>query len=97
MGRGEGTVYVSTAQPLAPSFEAVLWWQRCLSAPFLGRLSSVAIPSPSLPRSHAGIVWLQRYLTRELQDTTLVMVSHDRAFLNAVAQEIIVMKDGALR
>ena len=32
-----------------------------------------------------GIVWLQRYL-RGLERTTLVVVSHDRAFLNAVAQ-----------
>jgi ATPase subunit of ABC transporter with duplicated ATPase domains len=32
-----------------------------------------------------GIIWLQRYL-RRLEHTTLVVVSHDRAFLNAVAQ-----------
>ncbi|KAL4449533.1 hypothetical protein ABPG77_007177 [Micractinium sp. CCAP 211/92] len=39
-----------------------------------------------------GIVWLQRYLQRSMQRTTVVVVSHDRAFLNAVAQEIIVFK-----
>ncbi|KAI3429636.1 hypothetical protein D9Q98_005722 [Chlorella vulgaris] len=38
-----------------------------------------------------GIIWLQRYL-QKLEHTTLVLVSHDRAFLNAVAQEIIVFK-----
>ncbi|KAL4443909.1 hypothetical protein ABPG75_011646 [Micractinium tetrahymenae] len=39
-----------------------------------------------------GIVWLQRYLRRSMERTTVVVVSHDRAFLNAVAQEIIVFK-----
>ncbi|GAB4816948.1 hypothetical protein N2152v2_003994 [Parachlorella kessleri] len=42
-----------------------------------------------------AIVWLQRYLSR-LEDTTVVVVSHDRAFLNAVAQEIIVFRDRRL-
>ena len=32
-----------------------------------------------------GIIWLQRYL-RRLERTPLVVVSHDRSFLNAVAQ-----------
>ena len=32
-----------------------------------------------------GIIWLQRYLCG-LQNTTVVVVSHDRSFLNAVAQ-----------
>ncbi|KAI7843107.1 hypothetical protein COHA_003278 [Chlorella ohadii] len=43
-----------------------------------------------------GIVWLQRYL-RKLERTTLVVVSHDRAFLNAVAQEIVVFKNSQLK
>ncbi|KAI9104731.1 P-loop containing nucleoside triphosphate hydrolase protein [Phlyctochytrium arcticum] len=39
-----------------------------------------------------AIIWLQNYLGG-LEDTTFVAVSHDRAFLNAVTQEIIVYKD----
>ncbi|KND03772.1 uncharacterized protein SPPG_01229 [Spizellomyces punctatus DAOM BR117] len=42
-----------------------------------------------------AILWLQSYLA-SLTDTTIVTVSHDRAFLNAVAQEIIVFKDQSL-
>ncbi|KAI0635338.1 ribosomal L18ae/LX protein domain-containing protein [Trametes polyzona] len=42
-----------------------------------------------------AIVWLQDYLS-QLADTTIVTVSHDRAFLNAVAEEIIVFKNQTL-
>ena len=41
------------------------------------------------------ILWLQRYLGG-LTDTTLVAVSHDRAFLNAVCDEIIVLRNSGL-
>ncbi|CAL8465918.1 g5454 [Coccomyxa elongata] len=37
------------------------------------------------------ILWLQSYL-KSLEDTTIVVVSHDRAFLDAVANEIIVFR-----
>ncbi|KAJ3371217.1 hypothetical protein HDU91_005488 [Kappamyces sp. JEL0680] len=43
----------------------------------------------------AAIYWLQNYL-KGLENTTLVLVSHDRAFLNEVVDEIIVMKDQSL-
>ncbi|KAI0646479.1 P-loop containing nucleoside triphosphate hydrolase protein [Trametes meyenii] len=42
-----------------------------------------------------AIIWLQDYLSK-LTDTTIVTVSHDRAFLNAVADEIIVFKNRKL-
>ncbi|KAI8590920.1 P-loop containing nucleoside triphosphate hydrolase protein [Geranomyces variabilis] len=38
-----------------------------------------------------AIIWLQNYLAG-LENTTVVCVSHDRAFLNAVAEEIIVFR-----
>ncbi|KAI0777254.1 ribosomal L18ae/LX protein domain-containing protein [Trametes elegans] len=43
-----------------------------------------------------AIIWLQDYLS-QLADTTIVTVSHDRAFLNAVADEIVVFKDQTLK
>ncbi|KAI8323935.1 P-loop containing nucleoside triphosphate hydrolase protein [Martensiomyces pterosporus] len=43
----------------------------------------------------AAIAWLQDYLVA-LQDITIVCVSHDRDFLNAVSQEIIRLKDKKL-
>lgn len=47
-----------------------------------------------------GIIWLQRYLLR-LRETgpnppTVVLVSHDRDFINAVCQELIILRDHEL-
>ncbi|KAI0371233.1 hypothetical protein BV20DRAFT_1120652 [Pilatotrama ljubarskyi] len=42
-----------------------------------------------------AIIWLQDYLS-QLDNTTIVTVSHDRAFLNAIADEIIVFKNQTL-
>lgn len=41
------------------------------------------------------VLWLQNYLS-QLDDVTVVSVSHNRSFLNAVAEEIIVVKDSQL-
>ncbi|KAJ3078052.1 hypothetical protein HK102_004768, partial [Quaeritorhiza haematococci] len=50
------------------------------------------------PTNHldiAAILWLQNYL-KSLDSTTLVIVSHDRAFLNATIDEIIVFRNRQL-
>eukprot|EP00611_Tribonema_gayanum_P016523 TRINITY_DN2876_c0_g1_i1.p1 TRINITY_DN2876_c0_g1~~TRINITY_DN2876_c0_g1_i1.p1 ORF type:complete len:707 (+),score=124.45 TRINITY_DN2876_c0_g1_i1:380-2500(+) len=47
------------------------------------------------PTSHLdleAITWLQWYLTTQMKDTTLLVVSHDMAFLDAVCTDIIHMK-----
>jgi ABC-type sulfate/molybdate transport systems ATPase subunit len=41
-------------------------------------------------------LWLTKYLVEELTDTTVVTVSHDRAFLNEVCTHIIWMRHGKL-
>ncbi|KFH67888.1 hypothetical protein MVEG_06619 [Podila verticillata NRRL 6337] len=44
-----------------------------------------------------AIIWLQNYLLENLnEDQTVVVVSHDRNFLNAVSQEIIRLRDQTL-
>ena len=42
-----------------------------------------------------GIMWLQRYLCEEFRGT-LLCVSHDRAFIDAVATEIMIMHNNQL-
>ncbi|KAL1406643.1 hypothetical protein Q8F55_008349 [Vanrija albida] len=43
----------------------------------------------------AAIAWLQEYL-KSLEDITIVCVSHDRDFLNAISEEIIRLKERKL-
>lgn len=40
-----------------------------------------------------AILWLQEYLLNETDGMTLVIVSHDREFLNNVTEETIILKD----
>ncbi|KAG1728289.1 P-loop containing nucleoside triphosphate hydrolase protein [Suillus paluster] len=44
-----------------------------------------------------AILWLQEYLINETAGLTLVVVSHDRAFLNAVTTETIILRDKILK
>ncbi|KAF8199020.1 P-loop containing nucleoside triphosphate hydrolase protein [Pholiota molesta] len=43
-----------------------------------------------------AIVWLQSYLENETEDQTVVIVSHDRNFLDAVTEETIIFRDKKL-
>jgi len=43
-----------------------------------------------------AILWLQEYLLNECHDQTIVVVSHDRNFLDAVTEETIIFRDRAL-
>ncbi|GMG00503.1 unnamed protein product [Aspergillus oryzae var. brunneus] len=72
------------------------WRMRCM-------LASVLIQSPDFmildePTNFLdllGVVWLENYL-RQLKDTsqtTIILVSHDRDFVNAVCEEIIILRD----
>lgn len=50
------------------------------------------------PTNHLGlpaILWLQKYLTY-LVNSTILLVSHDRAFLNTVMDEVMVLKNTTL-
>ncbi|KAI8370531.1 P-loop containing nucleoside triphosphate hydrolase protein [Radiomyces spectabilis] len=52
------------------------------------------------PTNHldlSAILWLQEYLINETDDLTVVVVSHDREFLNAVTEETIIFKDKQLK
>lgn len=67
-------------------------------------LASALIIKPDIllldePTNHLdlpAILWLQTYI-KELLNTTILLVSHDRAFLNAAIDEVIVLKNKTLR
>ncbi|KAI9027425.1 P-loop containing nucleoside triphosphate hydrolase protein [Phycomyces nitens] len=44
-----------------------------------------------------AILWLQDYLMNDTNDLAMVVVSHDREFLNTVCEETIIFKDKTLR
>ncbi|KAI9308793.1 P-loop containing nucleoside triphosphate hydrolase protein, partial [Cunninghamella echinulata] len=44
-----------------------------------------------------AILWLQEYISNYTDDMTVVIVSHDREFLNNVTEETIILKDKTLR
>ena len=43
-----------------------------------------------------GIHWLQRILKQRFEDTTILFVSHNKGFLNAVADNIVLFKNRRL-
>lgn len=47
-----------------------------------------------------GIIWLQRYLLKLRDESptppTIILVSHDRSFINTISQEIIILRDQTL-
>lgn len=44
-----------------------------------------------------AILWLQEYIKNETSDMIVVIVSHDREFLNNVTEETIIMRDKKLK
>ncbi|PYH49381.1 ABC-F family ATP-binding cassette domain-containing protein [Aspergillus saccharolyticus JOP 1030-1] len=74
------------------------WRMRCM-------LASVLIQSPDImildePTNYLdllGIIWLENYLQGLRESSqTILMVSHDRDFVNAVCEEIIILRDQKL-
>ena len=72
---------------------------RCMLATALTQTSDIIIlDEPTNFLDLLGIIWLQRYLLdlRENSNATLVLVSHDRDFLDAVCEEVIILRDKKL-
>ncbi|PLN81474.1 P-loop containing nucleoside triphosphate hydrolase protein [Aspergillus taichungensis] len=75
------------------------WRMRCTLASVLIQNPDVMIlDEPTNFLDLLGVVWLEKYLQklRELSETTIVLVSHDRDFVNAVCEEIIILRDQKL-
>ncbi|PKX93686.1 ABC-F family ATP-binding cassette domain-containing protein [Aspergillus novofumigatus IBT 16806] len=75
------------------------WRMRCLLASVLIRNPDIMIlDEPTNFLDLLGVVWLENYLQRlrDSSQTTIVLVSHDRDFVNAVCEEIVILRDQKL-
>ncbi|KAJ5642388.1 hypothetical protein N7490_006388 [Penicillium lividum] len=75
------------------------WRMRCMLASVLIQKPDIMIlDEPTNFLDLLGVVWLEKYLQR-LRDnshTTILLVSHDRDFINAVCEEIVILRDQKL-
>ncbi|QKX62157.1 uncharacterized protein TRUGW13939_09314 [Talaromyces rugulosus] len=75
------------------------WRMRCMLAGILIQNPDIMIlDEPTNFLDLLGVMWLENYLKqiRESSSTTLVLVSHDRAFINAVCEELVILRDQSL-
>ncbi|KAI1958860.1 hypothetical protein LOZ58_004897 [Ophidiomyces ophidiicola] len=75
------------------------WRMRCMLAGVLIQSADILIlDEPTNFLDLLGVIWLEAYLKRMREDSekTVVVVSHDRDFLNAVCEEIVILKDHSL-
>ncbi|GME56385.1 ABC transporter domain-containing protein [Neofusicoccum parvum] len=73
------------------------WRTRCGLARALCQPADVLLlDEPTNYLDLPAIVWLQAHVRAELPGTTVVAVTHDRAFADAVADELLVLRAGAL-
>lgn len=69
------------------------WRSRCdLACALIQATDVLMLDEPTNFLDLPAIIWLQRYLTTELTGKTVVVVTHDRDFADAVAQELILLR-----
>lgn len=75
------------------------WRMRCMLAGVLTQNPDIMIlDEPTNFLDLLGVIWLENYLKqlRDTSETTMIIVSHDRDFMNAVCEEIVILKDQSL-
>lgn len=75
------------------------WRMRCMLASILVQNPDIMIlDEPTNFLDLLGVVWLQTYLQRlrDESQTTVLLVSHDRDFIDAVCEEIVILRDQKL-
>ena len=75
------------------------WRMRCMLAGVLTQKPDIMIlDEPTNFLDLLGVIWLENYLKqlRDASETTLILVSHDRDFMNAVCEEIVILRNQTL-
>lgn len=73
------------------------WRMRAaLAVALFSRPALLLLDEPTNHLDMRAALWLQEHLRRQRGEQTLVVVSHDRDFLNAVAEELIIFRDNQL-
>ena len=76
------------------------WRMRCMLAGVLIQSADIMIlDEPTNFLDILGVIWLEKYLVRPREETdkTVILVSHDREFLDNVCEEIVIIKDQSLK
>ena len=69
------------------------WRSRCdLACSLVQQFDILMLDEPTNFLDLPAIIWLQRYINDTLRDKTVVVVTHDRDFADAVADELILMR-----
>ncbi|GAB1526943.1 hypothetical protein RhiTH_010117 [Rhizoctonia solani] len=72
------------------------WRSRCtLGSALLQKPDLLILDEPTNYLDIPSVVWLQKYLT-ELEDTTILVVAHDRDFLDEATEETIILREQKL-
>ncbi|KAG9075929.1 hypothetical protein FS749_012341, partial [Ceratobasidium sp. UAMH 11750] len=72
------------------------WRSRCtLASALLQKPDILILDEPTNYLDIPSVIWLQRYL-EGLEETTILLVAHDRAFLDQVTQETIILREQKL-
>lgn len=69
------------------------WRSRCdLACALIQATDVLMLDEPTNFLDLPAIIWLQRYISTELTGKTVVVVTHDRDFVDAVAEELILLR-----
>lgn len=69
------------------------WQTRCdLACALIQNSDVLMLDEPTNFLDLPAIVWLERYITRSLSNTTVVVVTHDRDFADSIAQEMLLVR-----
>ena len=71
------------------------WRMRCMLAAALTQTSDTTIlDEPINFLDLLGVIWLERYLIDlRINSMTTLLISHDRAFIDVVCEEVIILRD----